>query len=51
MPKRQIKSQPKQEISQIEITQFKSLENVLPNILLTISSNESDKKDKTKKNE
>ena len=49
MPKRQIESQPKQEISQIEIKQLKTLENVLPNILLTISSSESDKKDKTKK--
>ena len=50
MTKRQIENQPKQGISQIEIKQLKTLENVLPNILLAIPSSESDKKCK-KKNE
>jgi hypothetical protein len=49
MPKSQIKNQPKQQISQIEIKKLKTLKNVLPNILLTISSSESGKKYKTKK--
>ena len=49
MPKKQIENHSKQEISQIEIKQLKTFENVLPNILLTISSSESDKNYKTKK--
>ena len=49
MPKRQIENQPKQEISQIEVKQLKTLENVLSNILLAISSSESDKNFKAKK--
>ena len=51
MTRRQIENQPKQEISQIEIKQLKTLENVLPNILLTIPSSESDKKYKKKMND
>ena len=46
MPKRLIETQPKQEISQIEIKQLKTFENILPNLLLANPSFESDKKNK-----